>query len=177
MKKQTAAFVDIALLIQLGEDLLAGLHMVVIGGADKAVVADIQQLPQILDGGHDLVHILFGGDAGIGSLILDLLAVLIGAGQEHDVVALHPLEAGQRIAGHGGVAVADVQLIAGVVDGGGDVKCLVLTHGDMLFLSIVAVSQKSSRPAGCAGQGRELNFRGTTLLRRALASGALWAGA
>ena len=171
------ALVDIALFVQLGEDLLAAFHMVIIGGADKAVVADVQQLPQILDGSHDLIDILLGGDAGIGSLILDLLAVLIGAGQEHDVVTLHPLEAGQRIAGHGGVAVADVQLIAGVVDGGGDVKCLVLTHGDMLFLSIVAVSQKSSRPAGYAGQGRELNFRGTTLLRRALASGALWAGA
>ena len=151
--------------------------MVVIGGADEAVVADIQQLPQVFDGGDDLVNVLLGGHAGIGGLILDLLAVLVGAGQEHDVIALHPLEAGQRVAGHGGVAVADVQLVAGVVDGGGDVKCLVLTHGDMLFLSIVAVSQKSSRPAGCAGQGRELNFRGTTLLRRALASGALWAGA
>ena len=171
------ALVDVALLIQLGEDLLAGLHVVVVGGADEAVIADIQQLPQVFDGGDDLVNVLLGGHAGIGGLILDLLAVLVGAGQEHDVIALHPLEARQRIAGHGGVAVADVQLIAGVVDGGGDVKCLVFTHGDMLFLSIVAVSQKSSRPAGCAGQGRELNFRGTTLLRRALASGALWAGA
>jgi hypothetical protein len=171
------ALVDVALLIQFGEDLLAGLHVVVVGGADEAVVADIQQLPQVFDGGDDLVNVLLGGHAGIGGLILDLLAVLVGAGQEHDVIALHPLEARQRIAGHGGVAVADVQLIAGVVDGGGDVKCLVLTHGDMLFLSIVAVSQKSSRPAGYAGQGRELNFRGTTLLRRALASGALWAGA
>ena len=52
-----------------------------------------------------------------------------GAGQEHDVIALHPLETGQRIAGHGGVAVADVQLVAGVVDGGRDVECVVFAHG------------------------------------------------
>ena len=133
--------------------------MVVVSGADKAVVADIQQLPQILDGGHDLVHILFGGDAGIGSLILDLLAVLIGAGQEHDVVALHPLEAGQRIAGHGGVAVADVQLIAGVIDGGGDIKCLVFAHGVLssFLLVLQLLLQAKSAPAlpGITGQGRE----------------------
>ena len=48
-----------------------------------------------------------------GGLILDLLAVLVGARQEHDVIALHPLVACQCITGHGGVAVADVQLIAG----------------------------------------------------------------
>ena len=103
--------------------------MVVIGGADEAVIADIQQLPQILDGGNDPVNVLLGGHACIGGLVLDLLAVLIGAGQEHDFLALHPLEAGQRIAGHGGVAVADVQLVAGVVDGGRDVECVVFTHG------------------------------------------------
>ena len=149
------ALIDIALLVQLGEDLLAAFHVVVIGGADKAVVADIQQLPQILDGGHDLVHVLLGGDAGISGLILDLLAVLIGTGQEHDVVALHPLEAGQRIAGHGGVAVADVQLIAGVIDGGGDIKCLVFAHG--VLSSFLLVLQAKSAPAlpGITGQGRE----------------------
>ena len=149
------ALVDIALLVQLGEDLLAAFHVVVIGGADKAVVADIQQLPQILDGGHDLVHILLGGDAGIGSLILDLLAVLIGTGQEHDVVALHPLEAGQRITCHGGVAVANVQLIAGVIDGGGDIKCFVFAHGGLS--SFLLVLQAKSAPAlpGITGQGRE----------------------
>ena len=129
------ALVDVALLVQLGKDLLAGLHVVVVGGADEAVVADVQQLPQILDGGYDLVHILLGGHTGIGGLVLDLLAVLIGAGQEHDVIALHPLEACQCVAGDSSIAVADVQLVAGVVDGSGDVECLVLTHRLILFLS------------------------------------------
>ena len=129
------ALVDVTLLIQLGEDLLAGLHVVVVGGADEAVVADVQQLPQILDSGYDLVHILLGGHTGIGSLVLNFLAVLVGAGQEHDVIALHPLEACQCVAGDSGIAVADVQLVAGVVDGSGDVECLVLTHRLILFLS------------------------------------------
>ena len=129
------ALVDVALLIELGEDLLAGLHVVVVGGADEAVVADVHQLPQVFDGGDDLIHVLLGGHACVGGLVLDLLAVLVGAGQEHDVIALHPLEACQCVAGDSGIAVADVQLVAGVVDGSGDVECFVLTHRLILFLS------------------------------------------
>ena len=109
--------------------------MVVVGGADEAVIAHVQQLPQILDGGHDLVHVFLGGHAGIGGLVLNFLAVLIGAGQEHDVIALHPLEACQCVAGDSGIAVADVQFVAGVVDGSGNVECLVFTHRLILFLS------------------------------------------
>ena len=142
------ALVDIALLVELGEDLLAGLHVVVVGGADEAVVADVQQLPQILDGGYDLVHILLGGHAGIGGLVLDLLAVLVGAGQEHDVVALHPLEACQCVAGHGGVAVADVQLVAGIINRCGDVECLVLAHeNDSSFLLALTAKNAPALPA------------------------------
>ena len=56
------------------------------------------------------------------ALVLDLLAVLIGAGEEHDIVALEALVAGHGIGGHGAVGVADVELVGGVVDGGGDVE-------------------------------------------------------
>ena len=51
--------------------------------------------------------------------------MLVGARQEHDVIALHPLVACQCITGHGGIAVANVQLIAGVIDGCCDVKLFV----------------------------------------------------
>ena len=60
----------------------------------------------------DVVDKLLGGDAGLLGLVLDLLAVLVGAGQEHDVVALQALVAGHGVGGHGAVGVADVQLIA-----------------------------------------------------------------
>ena len=142
------ALVDVALLIELGEDLLAGLHVVVVGGADEAVVADVHQLPQIFDGGDDLIHILLGGHACVGGLVLDLLAVLVGAGQEHDVAALHPLEACQCVAGHGGVAVADVQLVAGIINRCGDVECLVLAHeNDSSFLLALTAKNAPALPA------------------------------
>ena len=45
------------------EDLLDGVHMVIVGGADEAVVGDVHQLPQIPDAPgafHDAVHELLG---------------------------------------------------------------------------------------------------------------------
>ena len=125
------ALVDVPLLVHLLEDLLDGGYMVVVGGADEPVVGDVHQLPQILDALgplHDAVHKLLGGDAGLLGLVLDLLAVLVGAGEEHDVIALEALVAGHGVGGHGAVGVADVELVAGVIDGGGNIKFLVLRH-------------------------------------------------
>ena len=101
--------------------------MVVVGGADKAVVGNVHQLPQVLDAPgalHDAVHELLGGDAGLLGLVLDLLAVLVGARQEHDLTAGETLIPGHSVGGHGTVGVADVQLVAGIVDRGGDIKSL-----------------------------------------------------
>ena len=119
------ALVDITLVMQLGKDLLHTLDMIVIGGTDKAVIADVHGLPQVLDGSHNGIHVFLRRYTLGGGLILDLLAVLVGTRQEHDVIALHPLVACQCITGHGGIAVANVQLIAGVIDGCCDVKLFV----------------------------------------------------
>ena len=109
--------------------------MIVVGGADEAVVGDVHQLPQVLDALgtlHDAVHELLGRHAGLRGLILDFLAVLVGAGQEHDIVTGQALVAGHGVGGHGAVGVADVQLVRGIVDGGGDIK-LFLFHGVFSF--------------------------------------------
>jgi hypothetical protein len=103
--------------------------MVVVGGADEAVVGDVHQPPQIPDAPlpvHDSVHEFLGGDAGLPGLVLDLLAVLVSAGEEHDVIAAKALVAGKGVGGHSAVGVADVQLIRWIVDGRGDVE--LLTH-------------------------------------------------
>ena len=123
------ALVDVALLVHLLEDLLDGLNMVVIGRADEAVVADVHQLPQILDALgalHDVINKLLRGDAGLLGLQLDLLAVLIGAGQELDIVALQALVAGHGIGCHSAVGMADMQLIAGVIDRRSDVEFFLI---------------------------------------------------
>ena len=63
-------------------------------------------------------------------------------------VALHPLEACQCVAGHGGVAVADVQLVAGIINRCGDVECLVLAHeNDSSFLLALTAKNAPALPA------------------------------
>mgnify|MGYP007134721613 CR=1 FL=1 len=103
--------------------------MVVIGRADEAVIADVHQFPQILDAlgaFDDVVDELLRGDACFFGFQLDLLAVLIGTGQELDIVALQALVAGHGVGGHGAVGVADVQLIAGVIDRRSDVEFFLI---------------------------------------------------
>ena len=99
--------------------------MVLIRGADEAVVGDVHELPQILDAAgplDDVVHKFLGGDAGLASLVLDLLAVLVGAGQEHDLLAPHSLIARHGVGRHRAVGVADVQLVGRIVNGGRDIE-------------------------------------------------------
>ena len=64
----------------------------------------------------------WGGDAGLAGLVLNLLAVLVRACEEHDVVALETLVPRHGVSGHGAVGVADVELVRGIVDGGGNIK-------------------------------------------------------
>ena len=123
--------VNVALVVHLAEDLLYGGNVVIVGGADEAVVGDVHQLPQIPDAPrafHDAVHEFLGGNAGGLRLLLNLLAVLVGASEEHDVLALQPMIPGQRIGGYRAVGVADVQLVRGVIDGGCDIK-RIFSHG------------------------------------------------
>ena len=127
------ALIDIALFVHLTEDLLDGGAVVIVGGADEAVVGDVHQLPQVQDALgtlHDVVQELLRGLSGGLGLVLDLLAVLVGARQEQHVAAGKPLIAGHGIGGHGAVGVADVQLVRGVVNRCGDIEFL-LFHGDL----------------------------------------------
>ena len=86
-------------------------------GTDKLVIVDVHQLPQVLHAPvslYDVVHELLGSDAGLLGLGLDLLAVLVRAGEEHDVLAPQAVIPGQRVRGHRTVGVADVELVRGI---------------------------------------------------------------
>ncbi len=79
-----------------------------------------------------VVHELLGSDAGLPGLGLDLLAVLVRAGEEHDVLAPQAVIPGQRVRGHRTVGVADVELVRGIVDGRCDIE-FFLFHGILSF--------------------------------------------
>ena len=75
---------------------------------------------------HDIVNELLRGHARGFRLALDLLAVLIRAGEEIDLVAGEALVAGQRIGVDRAVGVADVQVRARILDRRCDVVGLLL---------------------------------------------------
>ena len=65
-----------------------------------------------------------GSTPGGGRGLLDLLPVLVRAGQEEDVVAVQPLEARHHVGGDRGVGVADMRRTVHVIDRGRDVDSL-----------------------------------------------------
>ena len=93
-----------------------------LGGADEVVVADVEQLPGLAEAGAGAVGLLLGGDAvGLGRA-LHLEAVLVGAGEEEDVVAEQAVPAGEGVGGDRRVGVPDVGHVVHVVDRGGHVE-------------------------------------------------------
>ena len=79
-----------------------------LGGADEVVVGDVEQLPGLAEPLAGAVGVLPGRDAvGLGRP-LHLEAVLVGAGEEEDVVAEQAVPAGQGVGGDRRVGVADV---------------------------------------------------------------------
>ena len=110
------ALVDIALLIELLEDLLHRLHMVLVGGADELVVRGADTVPDGADDARDVVDVCLRGDARLFRLLFDLLTVLVRARLEADVVALHALETDDGVRQNGFVSVADVRLARSIGD-------------------------------------------------------------
>ena len=109
------AEVDVTVLFHALPDGLGCYIVVGVGGADEAVVADVQGVVHGLEACGVLVGEFLGGFA-------ELLAVLVGAGHEAYVEAVEELEAGQHVGGDGFVGVADVRVAIGIGDGGGDVE-------------------------------------------------------
>jgi hypothetical protein len=100
------------------------------GGADIVVVGDAHALPERLELGGDLVGELLRRDAGGSGGALDLLAVLVSAGEEEGVVAEQAVAAADDVGGDGGVSVADVRARVDVVNGGREVELFLSFRHD-----------------------------------------------
>ena len=127
--------------------------MPLLGRADEIVVADVELLPQLVMLGHDAVGQLDREDPFLRRGALDLLAVLVRAGEEPDVVAHPPPVAGDDVGDDVLVHVPDVRVVVDVVDGGGDVE-LAHRKGD----GIVA-NRVMSYVATCARPKRAVRHR------------------
>ena len=119
------AFVDIAFVVQVLEDFLYSFHVVIVGSAYIAVVADVHIRPEVFKNFNDIVNVLLRGNSFFRGLFFYFLTVLVGSRKEHNVIALHTFVARNRVAGNGGIAMPDMGISRGVVNGRGDVKGFV----------------------------------------------------
>ena len=133
VKPLVRPLVNVALVIDALEDVLYKHIVALLRGADKIVIRDAKQPPEFLEARNNAVNVLNGGHALLCGRLLDLLPVLIRAGQKEHIIARKPLEACNRIRNGGAVSVADMEFGTRVVDGGRDVKGLLFAHPDSSF--------------------------------------------
>jgi hypothetical protein len=138
---------------QLPHDALVALA----GRADEAVALlavlpvlalHAERAPRLVEARRDLVDQLLRREAALGRGLLDLLAVLVGAGEEAGVVPAHPVEPGDRVAHHGGVRVAEVRDVVDVVDRRRDVE---RGHGSLVGSSGSPPASGSPPSSGLRG--------------------------
>src|SRR5204862_4461427 len=98
-----------AALFQLLPQRLDAAQMPGLGRADEIVVADVEQLRHLAPGWRDAVAEFLRRDPGGARRLLDLLAVLVAAGQAFDAIAVEPHESRQRIASHRRIGVAEMR--------------------------------------------------------------------
>ena len=99
--------------------------MIVVGSSYKAVIAYAHNFPQTLEVCNYLVNILFGSNAFFLCLKLDFLSVLVCAGKEHYIVALHSLEACDSVTRNRCVTVSYVRISRRVIYRGSNIVSLV----------------------------------------------------
>ena len=84
--------------------------MLGVGGADEEVVRRPERLRHATEPVRDLVDELLRRHARLLGRPGDVSAVLIGAGQEEDVLAQATVVAGQHVAGDGRVGVTQMRI-------------------------------------------------------------------
>lgn len=113
-------FQDASTLHQLHPESLHCLFVVLLGGADEAVVADIRLRKECLEVVTVVVAEVEGLLPGFKGLLLDLHAVLIRTRAEEHLVPTQPVVPRHRVAQDSTVQVANVRLRVDVEDGRGD---------------------------------------------------------
>jgi len=134
---------DVAVVVAGLQQLLDRVVMARFAGADEIVVGDVELLPRFLEAHHSAIGPLDGSAPVLFGSPLHLEAVLIGAGQEHDVATAQPIPASDRVSGDRRVRVPDVGGVVDVVDRRRDV---VGGHRFRVLTSTNA-ARRNSRPA------------------------------
>ena len=119
-----AVELDVAGVVHPLQELLHRPPVPGLGRADVVVVGDVEAVPRLAEERAVAVRPLERGDVVRLGGALDLEPVLVGAGEEHDVVAPQPSPAGEHVGRDRRVRVPDVGRVVHVVDRRGDVERL-----------------------------------------------------
>ncbi|EQD24416.1 MAG: hypothetical protein D084_Lepto4C00442G0001, partial [Leptospirillum sp. Group IV 'UBA BS'] len=140
-----APLVEVPLLPEPGQHLRDPLDVPGLGRPDEVVVGDGEPAPEVAEARQDPVDVELGGESVPLRALPDLLAVLVGAGEEEDRLPFLAAGAGQDVGGDGGVGVADMGDVVDVVDGGRQVEPggAEVSHGN-----------GDPFDSGCRGNGR-----------------------
>src|SRR5215207_6474768 len=103
-------------------DLLRGLDVARLGGADEIVIRDVQRLEQVAVLRSGEVCERWSVDARLLRRPFHFLTVLVGAGQEKNVLPHQPARARDRVRNHGRVGMTEMGLGVDVVDRSRDVE-------------------------------------------------------
>ncbi len=105
--------------------------MALLGGADVVVVRALEPLHHGLEARDVAVGELAGLEPLASRRLVHLDAVLVGAGQEKDVVAVEPHEARDGVGGDHLIGVPDMRRPVGVRDRRRDVEMGLVCHRTM----------------------------------------------
>ena len=102
--------------------------MIGISRTDKAVMGNVQFLPEFFEKSHDAVNIFLRLHSLAFSGTLDFLTMFIGSSSKKDVIAAETVEPGQCVGNSRAVRVTDMQLGTRIIDWRRDVKRFFLCH-------------------------------------------------
>ena len=113
--------IDVAGIVDVLQDPADRRLVVVVRGADEVIVGDAAGVPGGPEQRADPVRIRLGLGVVRGRRLSDLVAVLVRAGEQIDVLAPHAVVALQRVRDDGGVGVPEVRLGVHVVERRGEI--------------------------------------------------------
>ena len=116
------ALVNIALIIELSENLFNRFLVIAVRGTYELVVRHVHNVPYPLYLGGYPVHELLGGYALCGGFLFNLQAVLVRARHKENVVALHTLKTADCVRKNRLVSIADMRLARSIGYRGSKIK-------------------------------------------------------
>ena len=136
--------IQVARRVDESDDLLDAHAVPRLGRADEIVVRDPELSPEVPERRRVAVGDDDRGDAFLLRDLLDVLAVLVGAGQETHVLAREAEIAGERVRDDRGVEMPDVGPVIDVVDRGREVAA---RHEESRIPRLAILSETSCAPS------------------------------